>query len=55
MAAAAPVHGGQVGPAARAMTVSDYLREPVDRLFGRFVMWGWLRVWSAVVRSSPGS
>ncbi len=35
MAAAAPVRGGRVGPAARAMVVSDFLREPVDRLFGR--------------------
>lgn len=34
MAAAAPVRGGQVGSAARAMVVSDFLREPAERLFG---------------------
>lgn len=34
MAAAAVIPGGQVGPAAWAMVVSDFLREPVDRLFG---------------------
>lgn len=33
MTGAAPIPGGQVGPAARAMVVSDFLREPVDRFF----------------------
>ncbi|MGH3913596.1 MAG: hypothetical protein ACRDTC_09315 [Pseudonocardiaceae bacterium] len=33
LAVAAPARGGQVGLTAQAMVVSDFLRDPVDRLF----------------------